>query len=171
MMVPSMNSTLPDSRAGARCRIVSSVLEGAVLEDDVEVGPFSHLRSGSYIEEGVHIGNFAEVKNARLGRRTKMGHFSYVGDARVGRDVNIGAGAITCNFDGTRKHRTIIGDGAFIGSDTMLVAPVKVGERSATGAGSVVNHDVPPDSLAVGAPARIRPLRASARRGRRSKGA
>ena len=167
---------LADSRVGARCRVVSSVLEGAVLEDDVEVGPFSHLRPRSYIERGTHIGNFAEVKNARLGRRTKMGHFSYVGDARVGRDVNIGAGAITCNFDGTRKHRTIIGDGSFIGSDTMLVAPVEVGERSATGAGSVVNHDVPPDSLAVGAPARIRPLRAprgspSARRGRRSKGA
>jgi bifunctional UDP-N-acetylglucosamine pyrophosphorylase/glucosamine-1-phosphate N-acetyltransferase len=160
------NTLLVDSRVGARCRVVSSVLEGTVLEDDVEAGPFSHLRPGSYIEQGVHIGNFAEVKNARLGRRTKMGHFSYIGDARVGRDVNIGAGAITCNFDGTRKHRTIIGDRAFIGSDTMLVAPVEVGERSATGAGSVVNRDVPPDSLAVGAPARIRP-----RRGRRSKGA
>lgn len=165
------DSLLVDSRVGARCRVVSSVLEGAVLEDNVEIGPFSHLRSGSYIEEGVHIGNFAEVKNARLGRRTKMGHFGYIGDAQVGTDVNIGAGTITCNFDGTRKHRTIIGDGSFIGSDTMLVAPVEVGERSATGAGSVVNHDVPPDSLAVGAPARIRPRRASARRGRRSKGA
>jgi len=156
---------LADSRVGARCRVISSVLEDAVLEDDVEVGPFSHLRPGSYIEQGVHIGNFAEVKNARLGRRTRMGHFSYIGDAQVGRDVNIGAGAITCNFDGTRKHRTIIGDRAFIGSDTMLVAPVEVGERSATGAGSVVNRNVPPDSLAVGAPARIRPRR------RRSKGA
>jgi bifunctional UDP-N-acetylglucosamine pyrophosphorylase/glucosamine-1-phosphate N-acetyltransferase len=157
---------LVDSRVGARCRVTSSVLEGAVLEDDVKVGPFSHLRPGSYIEQGVHIGNFAEVKNARLGRRTRMGHFSYIGDARVGTDVNIGAGAITCNFDGTRKHRTIIRDGAFIGSDTMLVAPVEVGERSATAAGSVVNRNVPPDSLAVGAPARIRP-----RRTRRSKGA
>jgi bifunctional UDP-N-acetylglucosamine pyrophosphorylase/glucosamine-1-phosphate N-acetyltransferase len=157
---------LVDSRVGGCCRIISSVLEGAVLEDNVEVGPFSHLRPGSYIEQGVHIGNFAEVKNARLGRRTKIGHFSYIGDAQVGRDVNIGAGTITCNFDGTRKHRTMIGDRAFIGSDTMLVAPVEVGERSATGAGSVVNRNVPPDSLAVGAPARIRP-----RRSRRSKGA
>jgi bifunctional UDP-N-acetylglucosamine pyrophosphorylase/glucosamine-1-phosphate N-acetyltransferase len=157
---------LVDSRVGARCRVVSSVVEGAVLENDVQVGPFSHVRVGSYIEQEVHIGNFAEVKNARLGRGTRIGHFSYIGDAQVGRDVNIGAGAITCNFDGTRKHRTIIGDGAFIGSDTMLVAPVEVGERSATGAGSVVNRNVPPDSLAVGAPARIRP-----RRGRRSKGA
>jgi bifunctional UDP-N-acetylglucosamine pyrophosphorylase/glucosamine-1-phosphate N-acetyltransferase len=162
---------LADSTVGARCRVVFSVLEGAVLEDDVEVGPFSHLRPGSYIEQGAHIGNFAEVKNARLGRRTRMGHFSYLGDAQVGRDVNIGAGAITCNFDGKRKHRTVIGDGAFIGSDTMLVAPVEVGARSATGAGSVVNHDVPPDSLAVGMPARTRRRRAGARTGRRSKGA
>jgi bifunctional UDP-N-acetylglucosamine pyrophosphorylase/glucosamine-1-phosphate N-acetyltransferase len=160
------DTILTDSRVGARCRVVSSVLEGAVLEDDVEVGPFSHLRPGSYIEQGAHLGNFAEVKNTRLGRRTKMGHFSYIGDAQVGRDVNIGAGAITCNFDGRRKHRTVIGDGAFIGSDTMLVAPVTVGARAATGAGSVVNHDVPPNSLAVGAPARVR-----RRRGPRSKGA
>jgi bifunctional UDP-N-acetylglucosamine pyrophosphorylase/glucosamine-1-phosphate N-acetyltransferase len=100
-----------------------------------------------------------------------MGHFGYLGDAQVGRDVNVGAGTITCNFDGTRKHRTVIGDGAFIGSDTMLVAPVEVGARSATGAGSVVNHDVPPDSLAVGMPARIRHRRARARTGRSSKGA
>ena len=165
------DTSLTDSQVGARCRVVSSVLESAVLEDDVDVGPFSHLRSGSYIEQAAHVGNFAEVKNARLGRRTKLGHFSYVGDAQVGRDVNIGAGTITCNFDGTGKHRTIIGDGAFIGSDTMLVAPVEVGKRSATAAGSVVNHDVPPDSLAVGSPARIRPLRPSARRRRRRKGA
>jgi len=158
---------LVDSRLGSRCRVVSSVLEGAVLEDEVEVGPFSHLRPGSYIEQGAHIGNFAEVKNARLGRRTKVGHFSYIGDAEVGKDVNIGAGAITCNFDGRRKHRTVIGDGAFIGSDTMLVAPIEVGARSATGAGSVVNHNVPPDSLAVGVPARIR----SRRRRRGEKGA
>ena len=162
---------LLDSRVGARCRVVSSVLEGAVLEDEVEVGPFSHLRPGSYIEQGVHVGNFAEVKNARLGRRTKVGHFSYIGDAQVGADVNIGAGTITCNFDGTRKHRTVIGDKAFIGSDTMLVAPVEVGARSATGAGSVVNHDVPADSLAVGMPARVRRRRTSAPKSRRDKGA
>jgi bifunctional UDP-N-acetylglucosamine pyrophosphorylase/glucosamine-1-phosphate N-acetyltransferase len=104
----------------------------------------------------VHIGNFAEVKNSRLGRGVKMGHFSYIGDADVGENANIGAGTITCNFDGVNKHRTVIGDGAFIGSDTMLVAPVTVGERARTGAGSVVNHDVPPDALAVGVPARIR---------------
>jgi bifunctional UDP-N-acetylglucosamine pyrophosphorylase/glucosamine-1-phosphate N-acetyltransferase len=120
------------------------------------VGPFSHVRPGSYICQGAHVGNFAEVKNARLGRNTRVGHFSYIGDAVVGDDVNIGAGTITCNYDGVRKSQTIIGDGAFIGSDTMLIAPVEVGRGATTGAGSVVNHDVPPDRLAVGAPARIR---------------
>jgi bifunctional UDP-N-acetylglucosamine pyrophosphorylase/glucosamine-1-phosphate N-acetyltransferase len=127
-----------------------------VLEQDVTVGPFAHLREGTHLARGVHIGNFAEVKNSRLGRGVKMGHFSYIGDADVGENVNIGAGTITCNFDGVNKHRTVIGDGAFIGSDTMLVAPVTVGESARTGAGSVVNHDVPPDALAVGVPARIR---------------
>jgi len=108
------------------------------------------------VERDVHIGNYAEVKNSRLGRGTRMGHSSYIGDAEVGQEVNIGAGTITCNFDGVKKNRTIIEDNVFIGSDTMLVAPVRVGARSAIGAGSVVNRDVPPDSVAVGAPARIR---------------
>ncbi len=150
------DSRIVDSTIGHRCRVVSSVVEQSTLEDEVSVGPFSHLRGGAHICQGVHIGNFAEVKNSRLGRGTKMGHFSYIGDADVGDAVNIGAGTITCNFDGVNKHRTVIGDGAFIGSDTMLVAPVTVGERARTGAGSVVNHDVPPDALAVGVPARIR---------------
>ena len=150
------DSRVIDSTLGAHCRVVSSVVEQSTLEDGVDVGPFSHLRAGAHICSGVHIGNYAEVKNSRLGRNTKMGHFSYVGDAVVGEEVNIGAGAITCNFDGARKHRTIIGDGAFIGSDTMLIAPVEVGARARTGAGSVVNHDVPPNGLAVGVPARIR---------------
>ncbi len=150
------SSQISDSVLGARCRVLSSVIEGATLEDDVDVGPFSHLRAGSHICKGAHIGNFAEVKNARLGRNTSVGHFSYIGDAQVGDDVNIGAGTITCNYDGVRKNRTIIGDGAFIGSDTMLIAPVEVGPRATTGAGSVINHDVPAGSLAVGAPARVR---------------
>jgi bifunctional UDP-N-acetylglucosamine pyrophosphorylase/glucosamine-1-phosphate N-acetyltransferase len=139
------------------------VVEGAVLKEDVTVGPFSHLREGTRLARGVHIGNFAEVKNARLGRDAKMGHFGYVGDAQVGDEVNIGAGTVTCNFDGVRKHRTVIGKGALIGSDTMLVAPVKVGDGATTGAGAVVTRDVPPDSVAVGVPAR-------ARRKRRVKG-
>ncbi|MDO8749664.1 MAG: bifunctional UDP-N-acetylglucosamine diphosphorylase/glucosamine-1-phosphate N-acetyltransferase GlmU [Dehalococcoidia bacterium] len=147
-------SMIYDSVIGDGCKIIASMLEGAHLDASVEVGPFSHLRPGTVIEEEVHIGNYAEVKNSRVGRGTKMGHFSYVGDADVGHDVNIGAGAITCNFDGVNKNRTVIGDNAFIGSDTMLVAPVRVGARSSTGAGSVVTRDVPPDSLVVGAPAR-----------------
>ena len=153
------NSIIEDSRIGDRCRVVASVIEGATLESGVDVGPFSHMRPGAYLETGVHVGNFGEVKNSRIGQDSKMGHFSYVGDARVGANVNIGAGAITCNYDGERKHGTVIGDDAFIGSDTMLVAPVTVGDRSYTSAGSVVTRDVPPDSGAIGAPARIRSKR------------
>jgi len=149
-------SHVVDSTLGDRCRVISSVVEQSTLEKGVDVGPFAHVRAGAHICDGVHIGNYAEVKNSRLGPSTRMGHFSYVGDATVGADVNIGAGTITCNFDGMRKHRTVIGDGAFIGSDTMLVAPVEIGAGARTGAGSVVNHDVPPNALAVGVPARIR---------------
>ena len=145
-----------DSTVGDRCKIVFSVIEEAVLEEDVDVGPFSHLRRGAYLEAGVHIGNFGEVKNSHLGRGVKMGHFSYLGDATVGEGVNIGAGTITCNYDGVRKHRTVIGERAFIGSDTMLVAPVTIGAGARTGAGSVVTRDIPPGSLAYGVPARVR---------------
>jgi bifunctional UDP-N-acetylglucosamine pyrophosphorylase/glucosamine-1-phosphate N-acetyltransferase len=101
------------------------------------------------------MGNFGEVKNSTLGRGAKMGHFSYLGDAHVGAEVNIGAGTITCNFDGTHKNPTEIGEGAFIGSDTMLVAPVKVGAGARTGAGAVVTKDIPAHTLAVGVPARV----------------
>ena len=150
------NSVLLDSRTGAGCRVVASMLEEAVLEDGADVGPFSHLRPGAHLEQGVHVGNFVEVKESRLGRGVLAGHFSYLGDANVGAGANIGAGAITCNFDGKDKHRTKIGEGAFIGCDTMLVAPVEVGRGSATGAGAVVTRDVPEGLLAVGVPARIR---------------
>jgi bifunctional UDP-N-acetylglucosamine pyrophosphorylase/glucosamine-1-phosphate N-acetyltransferase len=130
------------------------VIENAVLEDQVEVGPYCHLRKGAYLERGVHMGNFGEVKNSHLGAGTKMGHFSYIGDAEIGPNVNIGAGTITCNFDGVNKNRTEIAADVFIGSDTMLVAPVKLGEGARTGAGAVVTKDVPPYTLAVGVPAR-----------------
>jgi UDP-N-acetylglucosamine diphosphorylase/glucosamine-1-phosphate N-acetyltransferase len=150
------NTIIRDSSIAAACRIVASVVESAVLEDEVTVGPFAHLREGTHLARGVHVGNFAEVKKARLGRGAKMGHFAYVGDAQVGDEVNIGAGTVTCNYDGVGKHRTVVGKGAFIGSDTMLVAPVKVGDGATTGAGSVVTRDVPPDSVAVGIPARAR---------------
>jgi bifunctional UDP-N-acetylglucosamine pyrophosphorylase/glucosamine-1-phosphate N-acetyltransferase len=149
------NSIIRDSRIGRMCSVVASVVEESEVEDEVQIGPFSHLRPGARIGEGSHIGNFAEVKNSRFGRGVRMGHFSYVGDASVGAQANIGAGTITCNFDGEKKHPTEIGAGAFIGSDTMLVAPVRVGERARTGAGSVVTRDVPDDSTAVGIPARV----------------
>lgn len=145
---------LRDTTIGAGSRIEASVLEGATCEDEVRVGPFSHLRPGAYLERGVEIGNFGEVKASRLGAGTKMHHFSYVGDAAVGKNVNIGAGTITLNYDGANKNRTEIGDDAFIGSDTLLRAPVKVGKAAATGAGSLVTKDVADGMLAVGMPAR-----------------
>ncbi len=149
------NTLIRDTTMGDRCEVECSVLDGAVLADEVEMGPFARLRPGARLERGVHLGNFGEVKNSTLGPGTHMGHFSYVGDATVGAHVNIGAGAITCNYDGVKKNRTVIGDDAFIGSDTLLVAPVSVGRNARTGAGSVVTKDVPPDSLAVGMPARV----------------
>ena len=145
-----------DSTIGEGCRVEASMIEGATLEDEVRIGPYSHLRPGAYLEKGVEMGNFGEVKNSRLGKGTKMHHFSYVGDAQVGQRVNVSAGVITLNYDGVRKNRTEIGDDAFIGSDSLLRAPIKVGARSQTGAGSVVTKDVPDDMLAVGVPARIR---------------
>jgi bifunctional UDP-N-acetylglucosamine pyrophosphorylase/glucosamine-1-phosphate N-acetyltransferase len=132
------------------------MLEEATMEDGVDIGPFSHLRPGAYLESGVHIGNFAEVKESRLGSGVMMGHFGYVGDASVGANANLGAGTVTCNYDGKDKHRTVIEAGAFVGCDTMLVAPVKVGAAAVTGAGAVVTDDVPPGRLAVGVPARIK---------------
>jgi bifunctional UDP-N-acetylglucosamine pyrophosphorylase/glucosamine-1-phosphate N-acetyltransferase len=148
------NAIVRRSTVGDRCRVECSVLEDATLEEDVSVGPFGHLRTGAHLERGVHMGNFGEVKNSRLGAGAKMGHFSYLGDAGVGAGANIGAGTITCNFDGKQKHRTEIGQGAFIGSDSMLVAPVRIGKGAKTGAGSVVTHDVPEGGVVVGVPAR-----------------
>jgi len=154
------NTIVRNSRLGNRCEVLCSVVEGATLEDDVDVGPFAHLRKGAHLAQGVHMGNFGEVKSSYLGPGTKMGHFSYIGDATIGSEVNIGAGTITCNYDGEKKNPTEIGAGVFIGSDTMLVAPVKLGEGARTGAGSVVTKDVPDHTLVVGVPARpIRKLR------------
>lgn len=151
------NTTVVDTVIGHGCTVQYSVLEGAILEEHVDVGPFAHLRKGAHLATGVHMGNFGEVKNAYLGPGVKMGHFSYIGDATVGQDVNLGAGTITCNYDGSRKHHTTIGDHVFIGSDTMLVAPLTIGAGARTGAGSVVTHDVPPGELVLGVPARVRP--------------
>jgi bifunctional UDP-N-acetylglucosamine pyrophosphorylase / glucosamine-1-phosphate N-acetyltransferase len=146
-----------DSTIGNGCRVEMSVLEGAIMEDGSDVGPFGRLRKGAHLGERAHMGNFGEVKNSYLGPGAKMGHFSYLGDATVGAGANIGAGTITCNYDGKRKYRTVIGEDAFIGSDTMLVAPVEIGAGAKTGAGSVVTHDVPPGALAYGVPSRLRP--------------
>jgi len=149
------NSYIASSVIGDRVQVIQSVVRDSQVADDVHIGPFAHLRSGTQIGPHVHIGNFAEIKNSTLGAGTRMGHFSYIGDATVGADVNIGAGTITCNYDGLHKHRTVIGDCAFIGSDTMLVAPVSIGHRARTGAGAVVTKDVPDSTLAVGLPARV----------------
>ncbi len=149
------DAQIRDCQIGSNCEVGSSLLEQSTLEDKVKIGPYCHLRPGTYLGTGVHLGDHAELKNTRLGPGTKMGHFSYLGDAQVGARVNIGAGTITCNYDGKKKSRTVIGDDAFIGSDTMLVAPVTIGARAKTGAGSVVTKDIPPDSLAYGVPARV----------------
>ncbi len=143
------------SQVGQDCKIFSSIVDGARVDDAVGIGPYAHLRSGAHLAEGVHMGNFGEIKNSYLGPGTKMGHFSYIGDAHIGSEVNIGAGTITCNYDGEKKNHTEIGSDVFIGSDTMLVAPVKLGKGARTGAGTVVTKDVPPYTLAVGVPARV----------------
>jgi bifunctional UDP-N-acetylglucosamine pyrophosphorylase / glucosamine-1-phosphate N-acetyltransferase len=150
------NSVIQDSVVGDDCRVTASFLEQAVMEQGSNVGPLSHLRPGARLGPGVHVGNFGEINRSSLGAGTKMGHFSYVGDAQVGENVNIGAGTITANYDGRRKHPSTIGARAFIGSDTILRAPVTIGEGARTGAGSVVTKDVPDGALAVGVPARVR---------------
>ena len=148
-------TTIDDSLLGNGCVVRNSVLEGSTVEDGVSIGPFSHCRPGSHLARNVRMGNFAEVKNSYIGAETDMHHFSYIGDAAVGEHVNIGAGTITCNYDGVHKNRTTIENNAFIGSDTMLIAPVTVGENAKTGAGSVVNRDVSPGAVVVGVPARV----------------
>ena len=151
------NSVIQDSRIGNGCRITASMLEEANVESHSDVGPFSHLRPGAHLGPDVHVGNFVEVKNSRMAAGAVSGHFSYLGDATIGANVNIGAGTVTCNYDGRDKLPTVIGEGAFIGCDTMLVAPVTVGPNAATGAGAVVTKNVPEGRLAVGVPARMLP--------------
>jgi len=146
-----------DSTIGDGCRAELSVIEQAIMDEGSEIGPYGHLRKGAHLGPGVHMGNFGEVKNSYLGPGVKMGHFSYLGDVTVGAEANIGAGTITCNYDGKHKHPTVVGAGAFIGSDTMLVAPVTVGDGAKTGAGAVVTHDVPADTVVYGVPARVHP--------------
>jgi bifunctional UDP-N-acetylglucosamine pyrophosphorylase/glucosamine-1-phosphate N-acetyltransferase len=148
------HSVVVDSHIGDSCRITMSVVEKARMDDGANVGPFGHLRSGAHLGAGVHMGNFGEVKDSYLAPGAKMGHFSYIGNATVGENVNIGAGTITCNYDGVHKHKTDVGRDVFIGSDTLLIAPVTLGDGARTGAGSVVTHDVPAGATVYGVPAK-----------------
>src|SRR5947209_2285037 len=153
---------------GSDCRIRSySVISDSQIQDGVHIrpgciidharvssqailGPYSHLRPGSDIGEGAHVGNFVETKKARMGKGSKANHLTYLGDAEIGAGVNVGAGTITCNYDGVNKHVTVMEDGAFIGSDSTLVAPVRIGKGAYIAAGSTITDDVPADSLALG---------------------
>jgi bifunctional UDP-N-acetylglucosamine pyrophosphorylase/glucosamine-1-phosphate N-acetyltransferase len=164
------NAVIFDSRIGDDVTVFASVLESADVEPGVDIGPFSHLRPGAYLEQDVHIGNYVEIKDTRIGSGTKVGHFSYLGDAKVGANVNIGAGTVTCNYDGETKHETLIEEEAFIGSDTMLVAPVKVGKGARTGAGAVVTKNVDPGARVAGVPARVAPSVSAQKKVRKKRG-
>ena len=148
--VVGLGSQVSGSRIGDRVTLRPyCVLSDAVVEDEAQLGPFCHLRPQSHVGVGAKIGNFVELKKARIGRGAKVPHLSYIGDASVGDRANIGAGAITCNYDGVAKHETVIGAGAFVGTNSSLVAPVTIGEGAYVGAGSVITKDVPPGALAV----------------------
>jgi bifunctional UDP-N-acetylglucosamine pyrophosphorylase/glucosamine-1-phosphate N-acetyltransferase len=148
------HASVRDSRIGPRTTVWASVIEESTIAEDVQIGPFAHLRPGSEIGPRCRIGNFAEIKKSRLGAGTQQHHFSYLGDAEIGENVNVGAGTVTANFDGVTKHATTIGDRASLGVDSMLVAPVTIGEGATTGAGAVVTRDVAPGKTVVGMPAR-----------------
>lgn len=149
------HSRVIDSAIGAGATVTYAVVRSSEVGPEASVGPFASLRPGTKLSAGAKLGTFVETKNAVLGEGSKAPHLSYLGDAEIGNNVNVGAGTITCNWDGRNKHKTVIEDDAYISSDTMLVAPVRIGKRAATGAGSVVRDDVPDDALAVGVPARI----------------
>ena len=144
------NARIKDSRIGNRVMIKdSSVIEGSSINDAAMIGPFAHIRPGSVVGRNARIGNFVELKKTKVGQASKASHLSYLGDAQIGRGVNIGAGTITCNYDGVNKHLTVIEDGVFIGSDSQLVAPVRIGKGAYVGAGSTITKDVPREALAV----------------------
>jgi bifunctional UDP-N-acetylglucosamine pyrophosphorylase/glucosamine-1-phosphate N-acetyltransferase len=144
------NCVLRDVSIGAGTRIAPfSLIEDAQIGDNGRIGPFARIRPGTVLEDAVHIGNFVELKNSQVDRGSKINHLSYVGDTTVGKNVNIGAGTITCNYDGANKHRTVIEDDAFIGSDTQLVAPVTVGKGATIGAGATITRDAPAEQLTL----------------------
>tara|TARA_Y100000741_G_scaffold72774_1_gene53063 strand:+ start:3327 stop:3965 length:639 start_codon:yes stop_codon:yes gene_type:complete len=138
------------TKIGSNVEILSFThIENAILKDNVNVGPFSRIRPGTLLSKGSRVGNFVEIKKSRIGKNTKINHLSYVGDAVIGKKVNIGAGTITCNYDGKKKNKTKISDGAFIGSNTALVAPIKIGKNSVVGAGSALTKNVKNKSLSL----------------------
>ena len=138
------------TKIGNNVEILSfSHIENAIIEDNVNVGPFSRVRPGSFLSKGSRVGNFVEVKKSKIGKNTKINHLSYIGDASIGKNVNIGAGTITCNYDGKNKNKTKILDGAFIGSNSYLVAPIKIGKNSVVGAGSALTKNVKNKSLSL----------------------
>jgi bifunctional UDP-N-acetylglucosamine pyrophosphorylase/glucosamine-1-phosphate N-acetyltransferase len=144
------NVVIRDSRIGNGCRVhANTIIEEADIGPRCELGPFARFRPGVELAEGVKVGNFVEMKKSRVGIGSKVNHLSYIGDAEIGTRVNVGAGTITCNYDGANKHRTVIGDDAFIGSNTALVAPVEVGAGATIGAGSTVSKDAPAGELTV----------------------
>ncbi|HEX4013718.1 MAG TPA: bifunctional UDP-N-acetylglucosamine diphosphorylase/glucosamine-1-phosphate N-acetyltransferase GlmU [Candidatus Cybelea sp.] len=151
------NSRLSNARLGERVTVRESVIADSTVGDDVAIGPFAHLRSEARLADKVHIGNFVEIKKSNLSRRVKVSHLSYLGDATIGEGTNVGAGTITCNFDGKQKHPTVVGRNVAIGSNTSLVAPVRLGDNSLTGAGSVVLKDVGDGERVAGNPARPLP--------------
>jgi bifunctional UDP-N-acetylglucosamine pyrophosphorylase / glucosamine-1-phosphate N-acetyltransferase len=152
-------TTMRNAKAGEDCVIEASVIEDSRLGDRVTAGPYAHVRGNSTVAADCELGNYAEVNRSQIGPRVKMHHFSYVGDAEVGEGTNIAAGIVTCNYDGQGKHRTLIGRNVFLGSDTMLIAPITIGDNASTGAGSVVTKDVPPGGRVAGVPARAMPGR------------
>ncbi|ADQ04094.1 UDP-N-acetylglucosamine pyrophosphorylase [Caldicellulosiruptor owensensis OL] len=143
------NSYIVNSKIGNKCYVWFSVIEDSEIKDNVKVGPYAHLRPNSFLEEGVKIGNFVEVKNSKVGRNTKSAHLTYIGDADIGENVNLGCGTIFVNYDGYKKHRTVVEDNAFIGCNSNLIAPVKIGKNAYIAAGSTITDDVPADALAI----------------------
>ncbi|HEV2879592.1 MAG TPA: bifunctional UDP-N-acetylglucosamine diphosphorylase/glucosamine-1-phosphate N-acetyltransferase GlmU [Candidatus Eremiobacteraceae bacterium] len=148
------NTSISNSSIADGAEIVQSTVKESIVGEGVTVGPFAHLRGSTVVEQGARVGNFVEMKNTRMGRGAKASHLSYLGDSEIGEHTNIGAGTITCNYDGKKKHKTKIGKGVFIGSNSSLRAPIEIGDDAVTGAGSVVLHDVPPGERVAGNPAR-----------------
>ncbi|MDR0485657.1 MAG: bifunctional UDP-N-acetylglucosamine diphosphorylase/glucosamine-1-phosphate N-acetyltransferase GlmU, partial [Elusimicrobiota bacterium] len=144
---------IEDSKIGDNAGISYSYIKGALIKNGTSIGPFSHIRPDSVLNENVRVGNFSEIKKSTIGQNSKVNHLSYIGDAFIGKDVNIGAGTITCNYDGFKKNKTYIGDNVFVGSNVNLIAPVKVGKNVLIAAGSTINRDVPSGQLAI---ARVR---------------